>query len=80
VPLSDGEVAALARQVVDAYDPDLDIRVLPADSVDPYRWDQAAWIVTAGRASSYLTADMTVAAALARLTADLNPDAAPTGQ
>lgn len=69
--LSDGEVAALARQVVDRDDPDLEIEIVPADPVDPYRWGVAAWTVSAGRATSYLTADLSADEALAKLTADL---------
>jgi hypothetical protein len=51
----------------------LDIRIVPADPVDPYRWGTPAWIVSAGGASSYITADMTAAAALTKLIADLSP-------
>ncbi len=69
--LSDGDVAVLARQVVNQRDPDLEIEIVPADPVDPYRLGQPAWTVSAGGASSYLTADLTVEQALARLTADL---------
>lgn len=70
--LSDGDVAALARQVVDLRDPDLDIEIVPADPVDPYRLGPPAWTVSAGGATSYLTAEMTAEQALARLTADLS--------
>jgi hypothetical protein len=73
VTLSDGDVAVLARQVVDRRDPDLDIEIVPADPVDPYRWGVPAWTVSAGGASSYLTADMTADEALAKLIADLGP-------
>jgi hypothetical protein len=69
--LSDGDVAALARQVVDQRDPDLEIEIAPADPVDPYRLGLPAWTVSAGSASSYLTADLTAEEALAKLTADL---------
>jgi hypothetical protein len=71
--LSDGDVAALARQAVDQRDPDLDIEIVPADPVDPYRLGAPAWTVSAGGATSYLTAEMTAEQALARLTADLGP-------
>jgi hypothetical protein len=71
VTLSDGDVAALARQVVDQRDPDLDIEIVPADPVDPYRWGGAAWTVSAGGRTSYLTASMSAGEALAKLTADL---------
>jgi hypothetical protein len=69
--LSDGEVAELARQVVDRLDADLQIVIVPADPVDPYRWDVGAWTVSAGRATSYITADMSRGEAIAKLTADL---------
>jgi hypothetical protein len=43
--LTDGDVAALARQAVDLLDPDLDIAIKPVDPSDPYRWGRQAWIV-----------------------------------
>jgi hypothetical protein len=73
VTLSDGEVAAMARQAVDRGDRDLDVRIVPADPVDPYRWGAAAWTVSAGGATSYITADMSAEEALAKLISDLNP-------
>jgi hypothetical protein len=73
VTLSDGDVAALARQAISRGDRDLDIRIVPADPVDPYRWGAAAWTVSAGGASSYITADMSADEALAKLIADLDP-------
>jgi hypothetical protein len=73
VALSDTDIASLAREAVDRRDPDLDIRITPADPVDPYRWGTAAWTVSAGGASSYITAGMTAQAALAKLIADLAP-------
>jgi hypothetical protein len=69
--LSDADVAELARQAVDRRDVNLDVRIDPADPVDPYRWGTPAWTVIAGGASSYITADMTRDAALAKLIADL---------
>jgi hypothetical protein len=72
VTLNDTDVAALAREAVDRRDIDLDVRIIPADPVDPYRWGTAAWTVIAGDASSYITADMTPQDALAKLVADLN--------
>jgi hypothetical protein len=69
--LSDGEVAELAREVVDRFDERLEISIVPADPVDPYRWDVGAWTVSAGGATSYLTADMTRDEALAKLSKDL---------
>jgi hypothetical protein len=71
VTLSDADVAALAREAVDRRSLDLDIRIVPADPVDPYRWGTSAWTVRAGGASSYITADMSADAALAKLIADL---------
>jgi hypothetical protein len=73
VTLSDADVAALAREAVDKRDANLGIHIAPADPVDPYRWGTAAWTVSAGGASSYVTADMSVADALAKLIADLAP-------
>ena len=70
--LNDTDVAALAREAVDRRDIDLDVRIIPADPVDPYRWGTVAWTVIAGDASSYITADMTPQDALAKLVADLN--------
>jgi hypothetical protein len=72
VTLTDTDVAALAREAVDRRDVDLDVHIVPADPVDPYRWGTAAWTVIAGEASSYITADMTRQEALAKLVADLN--------
>jgi hypothetical protein len=69
--LSDGEVAELAREVVDRLDERLEISIVPSDPVDPYRWDVGAWTVSAGGATSYLTADMTRDEALAKLSKDL---------
>lgn len=71
--LSDADVAALAREAVDRRDVDLDINIIPADPVDPYRWGTPAWTVTAGGSSSYITADLSTAEALAKLIADLAP-------
>lgn len=71
--LLDADVASLAREAVDRFNPGLDIRIIPADPVDPYRWGTPAWTVSAGTAKSYLTADMTAATALAKLIADLAP-------
>jgi len=70
--LSDGDVAILARQVVDQRDPKLEIEIIPADPVDPYRLGVPAWTVSAGGTTSYLTGDMSAEEALARLVADLN--------
>src|SRR6476620_6563816 len=67
VSLSDGDIAALAREVVDRVDPDLDVRIEPADPVDPYRFETAAWVVHAGAASSYIVASLTAEQALDKL-------------
>ncbi|MDT4893465.1 MAG: hypothetical protein QOE97_2500 [Pseudonocardiales bacterium] len=71
VTLSDADIAALAREAVDRRSVYLDVRIVPADPVDPYRWGTPAWTVSAGGATSYITADMTFDAALAKLIADL---------
>jgi hypothetical protein len=71
VTLSDTDVVALAREAVDGRNPDLDITIVPADPVDPYRWGSPAWTVSAGGATSYITASMSSDAALAKLVADL---------
>jgi hypothetical protein len=70
--LSDADVAALAREAVDQRDLNMDIKIVPADPVDPYRWGTAAWTVSAGGATSYITADMSAQAALSKLIADLS--------
>ena len=70
--LSDADVAALAREAVDQRDLNMDIKIIPADPVDPYRWGTAAWTISAGGATSYITADMTAQAALSKLIADLS--------
>ena len=69
--LSDADVAALAREAVDLRNPDLNINIVPADPVDPYRWGTQAWTVSAGGATSYITASMTSDEAVAKLVADL---------
>jgi hypothetical protein len=69
--LSDSDVVALAREAVDRRNKDLDVRIEPADPVDPYRWGAVAWTVFAGGESSYITASMTREEALDKLTADL---------
>jgi hypothetical protein len=71
VTLSDADVAALAREAADRRSLNLEVRIAPADPLDPYRWGTPAWTVFAGGASSYITADMTAEEALAKLTADL---------
>ena len=70
--LTDGDVAALAREAVDRRDPRLEVQIDPAGQDDPYRWGVSAWIVRAGGASSYITADMTWREALDKLVEDLS--------
>lgn len=44
--LTDGDVAALARQAVDRIDPELEIAIEPDVASDPYRWDRPhGWTV-----------------------------------
>ncbi len=71
--LTDSEVATLAREAVDRRDPDLDIRIEPADPVDPYRRETVAWLVHAGDATSYIVGTMTAQEALEKLIRDLLP-------
>ena len=71
--LTDGDIAALAREAVDRRGQGIAIRIVPADPVDPYRRGAAAWTVLAGGASSYVTADLSYQDALAKLIADLAP-------
>ena len=73
--LTDGDVAALARAAVDRIDPALEVSIDPADSLDPYRFGSPAWTVSAGGASSYLTAGMTPDEATAKLLEDLGRSA-----
>jgi hypothetical protein len=51
VTLTDGDVAVLARQAVDLFDPTLAVNIVPSDPVDPYRWGQRSWLVVAGPGS-----------------------------
>jgi hypothetical protein len=69
--LHDGDVADLAREAVDRKDPDLEVRISPAAQDDPYRWGADAWTVSAGDATSYITASMSRDEALAKLIRDL---------
>lgn len=69
--LHDGDIAALAREAVDRKNPRLDIQIDPLGQNDPYRLGIEAWNVTAGGATSYITASMTWREALERLVADL---------
>jgi hypothetical protein len=69
--LHDGDVADLAREVVDRKDPTLDIRIDPLGQTDPYRLGAEAWTVSAGGRTSYVRSSMTRSEALAQLVADL---------
>jgi hypothetical protein len=69
--LHDGDVADLAREAVDRKDPELDVRISPAAQDDPYRLGVKAWTVSAGGATSYITASMSREEALAKLISDL---------
>lgn len=69
--LTDGDVALLARRLVDEVDASLHIEIEPADSLDPYRFGAAAWTVSAGGTSSYLTATMSEEEATAALLKNL---------
>jgi hypothetical protein len=72
--LSDGEVAELARAAADRVAPNVDVQIEPADPVDPYRWETAAWTVRVGAASSYIIGSMTAEEAFEKLVRDLGPD------
>jgi hypothetical protein len=81
MPLTDGEVAALARRAVDEVDPTTEISIEPADPVDPYRRDPRAWLVRPlldGRPpfGVYLDSGMTAAEALDRLRAGIRDSGA----
>jgi hypothetical protein len=74
--LSEGEVAALAREAVDRLDPAIDITIEPADPVDPYHRESRAWLVWPlldGHRSFgvYLDSGMTPAQARERLVAEI---------
>ena len=71
VSLSDGDIAALAREAVDHKDPNLDVHISPRGPDDPYRLGAEAWTVSAGGATSYITASMTWREALEKLIQDL---------
>ena len=71
--ISDGDVAGLARAVVDKFDPHLEVWIEPADPVDPYRWPNTAWLVHAGEAASYIVSSMSEEEAREKLARDLTP-------
>jgi len=73
VTLSDGDVAELARAVADRIEPSLEVRIEPADPIDPYRWEKAAWTVRLGERRSYIAASMSEDEAIERLVRDLTP-------
>src|SRR5579859_1250915 len=70
--LTDGDVAALARQAVDLLAPDIEIKIEPDADDDPYRYGPRSWLVWPlidGRRmfGVWLQSTMTPAQALARL-------------
>jgi hypothetical protein len=84
VTLTDGDVAALARQAVDLLDPGVDIAIEPGDRADPYRWaagrSWVVWLLVDGHRvyDISLTAGRTPAEALGRLLDDMSNDVAET--
>ena len=77
VTLSDGDVAQLARQAMNLLDPDVDVRIEPGVSADPYRLAPASWTVRPlfERAPTFgirLRAGMTPPQALAALVTGLS--------
>lgn len=77
VTLSDGDVAQLARQAMNLLDPDVDVRIEPGVSADPYRLAPASWTVRPlfERAPTFgirLQAGMSPATALAALVTGLS--------
>ena len=69
--LHDGDVADLAREAVDRWNPELEVHLDPLGQDDPYRFGTEAWRVSAGGRTSYITASMTWHEALDKLIADL---------
>jgi hypothetical protein len=65
--LTAGDVAALARQAVDLFDPDLEIRIDPEDPVDPYRFGAHSWLIRTAAVDVYVTAADSYAETLARI-------------
>ena len=45
MPVTDGDVAALARQAVDLLAPDIEITIEPDADDDPYRYGPRSWLV-----------------------------------
>jgi hypothetical protein len=67
VTLTDGDVAALARQAVDLLDPDIEIRIDPKDPVDPYRFGAQSWLIHTFGVDVYASAADSYAETLARI-------------
>ena len=65
--LTDGDVALLARQAADLLDPASDVRIEPADPVDPYRFGSQSWVVRTPVANVGASAEDSAAELLARL-------------
>jgi hypothetical protein len=81
VSLTDGDVAAVARQAVDLLDPEIDITITPQDRADPYRWGGHAWVVSVGELGEfYVEAGWTPTEALFRLLGALANDIAETSR
>lgn len=83
--LSDPEVAMLARQAVDMLDPDLDIRIDPEASHDPYGLGAHAWLVTPvidrlPRFGIHVYSGMTPVQALANLLDGLSENVSESGR
>ncbi|MEO9138731.1 MAG: hypothetical protein ABI345_06645 [Jatrophihabitans sp.] len=84
--LEDGDVAILAGQAVDLLAEDIDVRVDPVTSADPYRWggsqagEWVVWPLVDGHRSFGIdvTADLTPPQALAHLLEGLSNDASET--
>jgi hypothetical protein len=83
--VTDGDVAALARQAVDLLDPEIAIEIEPADPDDPYRWGRQAWLVWpllngVRSFGIYLRTGQTPVEALAHLLDQLSHDASQTAR
>jgi hypothetical protein len=85
VALSDPEVAVLARQAVDLLDADVDVRLEPQASHDPYGLGAHAWLVTPvidrlPHFGIYVYSGMTPAQALAHLIDGLGENVSEAGR
>jgi hypothetical protein len=67
VTLTDGDVAVLARQAVDLFDPEIAINIEPADPVDPYRFGANSWRVVAGPATVHVSSADSAAEVVAQI-------------